>query len=441
MINYDRSSLKALIISPTAWNATPPLRWFDNFSIISISEEEPGLHELMHTHGIENYIEPGEDTTKTVGAMYASPALRRTLSANGLNEYAHILNRTNKSGAFDYRTIANDYRIIDKYESKSLFRRRFSSQIRMPRYELLLLKDWVKRQTYSFYTTKLSLNLVVQHPALSGSRGTFLVSSEEQFDGAIEKVLADLKHPTDEIVISERIMYPAERSLQVCILEDRVLVGPPQAQLVRNPVLTYDSQDSVQFCGGRVGSGLMTDEQYEEASAYARTIAAELKQAGYRGIFGIDLLIADQVYVIEANLRRTSLSPLLASLQVEVPYMLLHILELAKQPYSLAHTSDAIGEGSFITIYAQADGAIDLTTGLYDTNLNRLGDGFEDANLLPKEDKLFFVAMRIKPGETVRAGRSIAFVYSRTVLFDVAGELSIEGAAITRSVRSKFTES
>ena len=440
MIDYNRSLMKALIVSPSAWNATPPLRWFDNFSIICFSEE-PRLSKLMRTYGVEEYIETGEASAKTVGAIYASPSLRRTLSANGLSNHLHILNRSKKSGSFDYKTIANSYEVIDEFASKSQFRQHFSYKIRMPKFEILALQQWVKSQTYNLYATSLSVNLVVQHPNSSGSRGTFLVSTEKQFDSAIEEILADIKHPINEVVISERIMTSAERSLQVCILENRVLVGPPQAQLVRNPVLTYASSDAVQFCGGRIGAGLMTDEQYVEASRYAIIIANELKQSGYRGIFGIDLLLSDKVYVIEANLRLTSLSPLLASLQASTPYMLLHILELAQQPYKLEETTEEIGEGSFITIYAQANGTIDLTTGLYDVNLNRISDGFKDANLLPEQTELFFVAMRVKPNETMEAGKSLAFVYSRNALFDVDGELSSEGAKITRNIRSKFTES
>lgn len=440
MIQYERSHLKALMVNPSAWNATPPLRWFDNFTIICFSEE-PRLTRLMHTYGVENYIEPGEASARTVGAIYSSPALRRILSANGLNDYSHILNRSKKGGLFDYKVIANDYEAVDKYASKSQFRQHFSSQIRMPKFKILALREWVKGQTYDTFTISLSEDLVVQHPDSSGSRGTYLVSTEGQFDSAIEEILADTKNPIDEVVVSECIMSPSERSLQVCILEDRILIGPPQAQLVRNSALTYASSEAVQFCGGRIGAGLMTDEQYSEASQYATIIANELKQSGYRGIFGIDLLLSDKVYVIEANLRLTSLSPLLASLQVSAPYMLLHILELGQQPYQLKETTEVIGEGSFVTIYAQADGAVDLTTGLYDVNLNRVGDGFEDANLLPKQTELFFVAMRVKPGETMKSGKSFAFIYSRTVLFDVDGELSFEGAEITRNIRNKFIES
>lgn len=440
MIKYDRTALKSLIVSPTAWTATPPLRWFDNFAIIAI-RDEPNLGRAMHTYGVQGYLNPGEEDIKTAGAMYSAPALRRALSINGLTDYKHILNRNNIRNTEEFEVIANDHKIIDQYESKSLFRQVFSNQIRMPKYKILAISEWVKGESYHLFTDSLTTNLVVQHPDMSGGRGTFLVSTAEEFDLAVETMLADPVHPLGELVVSERISMPAERSLQVCILEESILVGPPQAQLVRNPLLTYDAPETIQFCGGRVSSALMSEGEYEEASRFATIIANRLQKSGYRGIFGVDFLISGAVYVIEANLRRTGLSPLLASLQVNTPYMLLHILETAKQPYTLTDTKEEVGEGSFITVYAQSIGSIDLVTGLYDVNLNRVGDGFDDANLLPNQQDLFFVAMRVKANETIKAGKSIAFVYSRTVLFDTQGELTDEGREITLNIRSKFTES
>jgi hypothetical protein len=440
MIQYDRSALKSLIVSPTAWTATSPLRWFDNFAIIAI-RDEPNLGEAMHTYGVQGYLKPGEGHIKTAGAMYSSQALRRALSINKLTRYKHILNRDNIPNTEEFEVIANDHKIIDLYESKSLFRKVFSDEIKMPKYRLLAIADWVKGESYNTYTDILTTKLVVQHPDMSGSRGTFLVSSADAFDSAIETMLADSKHPLTELVVSERIATPLERSLQICILQDSILIGPPQAQLVRNPFLTYDAPDAIQFCGGRVSPELMSESQYKEASHFATVIAKKLQESGYRGIFGVDYLICDQVYVIEANLRRTGLSPLLASLQTNAPYMLLHILETAKQPYVLSGIDENVGEGSFITVYAQSAGSIDLVTGLYDVNLNRVGDGFDDANLLPKQQELFFVAMRVEANDAIKAGKSIAFVYSRTVLFDSQGELTTEGRQITLNIRDKFTES
>ncbi len=435
MIEYDRTAFKGLIVSPTGWTAVPPIRWFDNFAIIT-ARNDPKYGKAMHSYGIIDYLEEGESIPKKVNEIYQSPAYGRVIESNHLQDYTHILSRTRKKRPDNYSVLINSYEVVAKYESKTAFRKEFSSKIRMPKYEILDINSWQRGESYSIYKQQLAARLVLQHPDQSGGRGTYFVSSSEEFDLAVEAIISDPDYVTSEIVVSELLTSPAERSLQICILEDAILVGPPQAQLVRHPLLTLDAPDAIQFCGGRIGFDLMAPDQYEEASAFARTIAAELQQAGYRGIFGIDYLITDNVYVIEANLRFTGLSTLLASLQTEIPYMLLHILEHAKQEYTLLSADEEIGEGSFITIYAQHAGSTNLTTGLYDVHLNRLGDGFENTSLLPDTKDVFFVAMRVVAGESVKPGKSLAFVYSRTALFDTEGELTSEGQTIAQNIQS-----
>jgi hypothetical protein len=427
VIKYDRSLFKGLIISPTTWTASPFVRWFDDFRIISI-RNEPKLSDAMRTVSISEYIRPDEEMPRTVRAIYKSEVLQRALAANDLLDYTHVLNRQSGEPIPAKRVLVNQPEIIAPYESKVAFRKHFSHKVKMPKYKIMQLSDWSQDTTYDELARLLSPDLVIQHPDQSGGRGTYFASSAESFNRIVNDIAHDEDHETPNIVVSERVANPVERSLQVCILEDAVLVGPPQAQLIRNAFLTYDGPDAIQFCGGSIGEGLMSDEQYAEASTYARTIAATLQYAGYRGIFGIDYLISNEVYVIEANLRFTGLSPLLASLQHEAPYMLLHVLEQAKQPYQLDTTPEKATSGSFITVYAKHSGQTDLETGLY------------DVNLLPSKKDLFFIATRTVPGVPVKAGKSLAFVYSLNELFDTHGELSKDAYEVAKNIRSRFIQ-
>ena len=49
--------------------------------------------------------------------------------------------------------------------------------------------------------------------------------------------------------------------------------------------------------------------------------------------------------------------------------------------------------------------------------------------------------MRVRPEEDIPAGKSLAFIYARTTLFDEAGNLTDAGEQIVRSVRSAFIAS
>lgn len=437
MIEYDRSLPKSLMVSPTAWTASPLFRWLDNFSIITNGDDKK-MGNLYSTYGVGKFLEATEETPKTVKAIYESPALRRTLEVNGLIDDLHILNRTPRDRIIDYPYASNPYNIVEAYENKASFRRVFSGDVRFPEYEIIDIALAKDPSTYSALVKSISTELIVQHPAQSGGRGTYFVSSEEDFYNAVAEIENDTKETKNEIIVSRAITNFTERSLQVCILADDILIGPPQAQLLRNPLLVHRALDAIQFCGGRIDASLMSDQEYQEAREYAKTIAQELQRAGYRGIFGIDYLISDAVYVIEANLRFTGLSALLASLQQESPYMLLHVLELDKKPYVLHNKNEVLGSGSFITVYAQHDCWSDVETGLYDVNLHRLGDGFSGANLLPELSDTFFVATRTKVGEFAKAGKSIAFIYSKNALFDNNGNLSTDAEEIVKNIRARM---
>lgn len=435
-VEYDRTALKVLMVSPTAWTATPPLRWFDNYCIIAL-EAEPALVEKMRTYHIRDYVEADEPDPKTVKAIYGAPAFERLVRDKNLIDYRHILNRAH-AGLESYSLLTNDYELTQKYENKAWFRRAFSDKVLMPRYQIVALDGIEADRTYADLAIDLSAELVVQHPSLAGSRGTYFVSSVEDFNEVIVALRADKEHSSTEIVVSERIQDVTERSLQVCVTKSEILIGPPQAQLVRHPLLTYDKPGSIQFCGGRIGHDLMPDSVYSKAREYAMQIGDRLRREGYRGVFGIDFLISDEVYVLEVNPRFTGLSPLLASLQHEAPYMLLHILEHSNQSYRLHGHDTEMGEGSFITVYAQRDGAFDLDTGLYDGQLNKIGDGFENAQLLPDSQENYFIATRIKRGEPVKAGKSLVFIYSRTILFDQWGELTPGATELVARIRERF---
>ena len=441
MIRYDRTTPQFLMVSPTAWTASPFVRWFDQYAIIAI-EDDARYSAPLHSYGIESYTDENEKTPKTVQAIYSSSALERALDAHQLTGHTHILNRPSEKPHGDFAVLTNDRKFSETYENKVNFRRIFSDILVMPEHAILNIEEWVATETYRALAASISPSLVVQHPTQSGSRGTYFASTSEEFDAIIEQLRNDTAHATHEVVVSRAIPSPVERSLQICIQSDAIQVGPAQAQLVRNPQLTYQAPGAIQFCGGRVDSGLMSQEEYAQAYDYAMTVASRLQAEGYRGIFGMDYLIGDKVYVIEANLRFTGLSPLLASLQEQTPYMLLHALELSGQAYDMDQNApEEAQKGSFITVFAQEDGRMNLNTGLYDAHLARLGDGFEDGNLLPKQEDEYFVAMRVRPEEDIPAGKSLAFIYARTTLFDEAGNLTDAGEQIVRSVRSAFIAS
>jgi hypothetical protein len=82
----------------------------------------------------------------------------------------------------------------------------------------------------------------------------------------------------------------------------------------------------------------------------ASVVGSELASHGYKGIFGIDLIITpeNEVYAIEINARLTGYSHVISDLQLcggKVPFMLLHMLELANFRYEVTD-SEALPSGA-----------------------------------------------------------------------------------------------
>lgn len=434
-VNYDRT-LKLMTVSPSAWTATGPTQWFDAYRIITVVDNP--LIGRLGIIDLRPYV-LGKVIPRTVKQIFPSLALQRLIKDQSLDDYKFLLNRAS-SVLPSQSTLGNLFQVVNKFENKVWFRETFADKLNFPEFEIISMSELQASGAYQALADRLSVNLVVQHQKLAGSRGTYYVSSAEEFQLAISR-LAETEALDDRIVIARRLNGVVERTLQACITENEIYVGPAQAQLVGHPLLTWQLPGEIQFCGGRIEAGLMTDGQYRVASNSVQLIGQSLKDAGYRGIFGVDFLIENnQVYVIETNPRMTGMTPLLAFLQRELPFLLLHILELAQSPYTIkASTAQTNGEGSFLQIFVQTDSSIAGQTGVYNSQLEKISDGFDNGSLLPDDN--YFVGLRASLGEEIPAGKSFAFIYSHKQLFDDAGQLEPGVEQLVGLLRTKFVTS
>lgn len=437
-ISYDRN-IPLLSVSPSTWTATPYARWFDNYNIIS-SIDNPLAREL-HVIDIRKYAGNTAEPLTTVKNIFSSQALAKLESAENLQGHFYIMNRagSDKLGV-RRKKLTNDISVVSKFENKAWFRRKFQDVLRFAPNRFIGF-DELEKHSYETLSDMLGGDLVLQHPGLAGSRGTYIVRSEDEYQYAVANLLQTDQTSGEPVVVSRYLDKAIERTVQGCVTSTDVLVGPPQAQLVRQPELVSSRPGDIQFCGGRIAPGLVSEAQKLEMERAMKIVGTALQDAGYRGVFGMDFLIySTEVYILEANPRMTGLSPLLADLQNTHPFLLLHVLELAHQEYDVksAVQFDDTAEGSFIQIYAQTDCQVNATTGVYDAELNKVGSGFENSKLLPKNDNHFFVGLRVDPHASIETGKSIAFVYSRKQLFDDEGALTPEALRFTKSFRSKF---
>lgn len=431
-IIYDRT-LKILTVSPSAWTAAGPSQWFDSYKIISTIDNP--LTEKLNVIDIGKYYDEGAVLPATTKEIMASPKLEVLVKDCGLEGYRFVSNRPTE--VRNDHILANERRVANQYENKVWFRKEFGKLLHFPAFRLVKLDDF-ERNGISFYLEALHTDtLIVQHPFRSGGRGTLTVANNEDFINCCESLRVSLIDE-DIIVVSEKIASPEERTIQVCITEEEIFIGPAQAQLVGHPLLTSSRWGDIQFCGGRIAPDLLTSAQYQVAKGAVDLVGNRLKQAGYRGIFGMDFLVSkEEIYILEVNPRMTGLTPLLAFLQTEVPFLLLHILELSHVKYDILNATFNTKSGSFIQVYAQQEGVNVFETGTYDTNGVRVGDGFEDGNMIPANPDNFFVGMRVSKDQVIHQGKSLAFIYSSRQLFDDAGTIIDEVDVLISKIQVK----
>jgi hypothetical protein len=421
------------MISPSAWTATGPTQWFEDYKIISVMKNP--LARRLSIINMADYLPNVDQLPKTTKEMMASPFLKDVKRQNGLENYVYVFNRASRDT--ELNGLGNDFSLVSQFENKVWLREQYGDTLHFPEYIINTLGQLQEKDFGSICNVLHAKELVVQHPSLAGARGTYFVSDQAD----LERVVISLKSilgDEDKIVIAKKLINIQERTLQVCITTDRILVGPAQAQLIGHPFLVSSRPGDIQFCGGRITSGLLSDEHYKVAFDAVQTVGARMQKEGYRGIFGMDLLVSEgQVYTLEVNPRMTGLTTLLAFLQQSVPFLLLHILELASSYYTVTdNQAEEKLDGSVIQVYAQQDLVVAGETGLYDSEGLRLGDGFTNGNILPDNDQ-FFVAMRVEKGQAVKQGKSLAFIYSRTQLFDDNGNLDPRLPALIKMIRGE----
>lgn len=436
-VQYDET-LRIATVRSGIWSSIMPVRWFPNYKIVSPVEVPVSLRGLVIRP--QDYLLPHEEATRKTIKIYSSDAFAR-LYRDKLAGYRFVMPATLMS-KINFPKLLDASDVALHYENKVELRRMFSEKIPFPRFRIVSLSKLLKREIlYDDLVNDIGCtDLVLQRPKESGGRGTYFIAKNSDLSVSIE----DAENWGDkEVVVSEQIKDAAERSLQFCVISDgRVLVGPPQIQLVGHEKLVGLNNEGVKSCGGGVWPGLMDDKQYKEAKRIGRLIGKRIHQAGYRGIFGIDYLVNREgtLYILEVNARTTGLSPLVASLQDQVPFQLLHILELADSKYSLKAVPSLKGEGSFLEVMSQGDGYYSLVTGLYTLEGERIGNGFEDSSLVPKDSSQLFFAMRVSPSELVPNGKAVGYIYSAGRLFTNDGELTMLGERAVKIMKHSFNK-
>ncbi len=192
------------------------------------------------------------------------------------------------------------------------------------------------KRGYGEWVRNLGPRLVIQLPDVlrGGGRSTFFIDTESRFtqvQGLLRSAWWQGKRIHRVSVRERRKGQPA--SVAACIMHEGVHVSPLQRQIIDPPWVSGVLSDGV-FGGHSWGGPSWPEGVERQARAQALALARVLASMGYRGVFGLDLLVdseAGTVIPVELNPRLTGAFPVLTRLQAAqgtVPLELLHALSL-----------------------------------------------------------------------------------------------------------------
>lgn len=334
-VSYDHLiPLGGISVSP--WARLGPHLWFDDYRIASY-------------HGWDISLDGAPEVKSLMG--YKPQALKRLNTQHLLNnpDFQQILKKD-----FSNRTLLTykptsiiippalldagirflKPRAAKNYENKLLFRQRFEKELPFP--EFTIITPEAEPSLQQLLNNKEAV--VLQDEWLSGGKGTFIIRDNDDLEAALRTFRKTRRH----IIASRFIENARERSLQGCVTRFGTFIGPLQKQLVRREELA-NPLNADKFCGAEISPDDTLYGVYDEMKRYCQIVGEELRNQGYRGIFGVDFLISPQgqVFVLEVNQRITGVTPLLSMLyrqEQDIPFYLLHILEQGNFDYTFAGT-------------------------------------------------------------------------------------------------------
>lgn len=423
------SDIKLAGIGLVPWTRLGPQQWLDDYAIASMygwdMHDEPGMPRV--------YALSDEKARLPKLPKLNTQALLRT------KEFQQLLD--DKLPGYDILTykpvripeplVGRKFLMVDpefteRFENKVWFRERFAGTLNFPAFKVYA-RTSLSQTPEAFQELMAGRErIVIQDEALTGGKGTFIVGDFGRYRWALKELEELSKH--GNVVISDIIEGAAERSIQGCVTRYGVVTGPLQRQIVAHPLLAnLQVASGDKFCGAEIIDDDQNTPVHKEAQAVAQIVGEALKNAGYRGIFGVDFLLDEkgELFVLEVNPRITGVTPLLTALDEQgkgVPFYLLHLLELGGYPYEIQDASSDLQTGGSLLVLHSLENVPVYLKSAPQSGTYALKDGEaafirKDIRLRPLAENEFIIQQYMPPGMPIKpGGRLVTMQFGRKVI-------------------------
>ncbi|HET8991789.1 MAG TPA: ATP-grasp domain-containing protein [Candidatus Saccharimonadales bacterium] len=396
---YDHD-LKIAGLSLIPLSRSGPQQWFHNYKIISLENWDEGQKADVISVWDKNTF-----PVHRLKSLLDSNKFRELLLSQFM-DYDLFIGKPQRIPRWliPHQLLMLDNRLARQIENKVFVREIFADDLPFPQYEIHSL-DSLRSSAFEKIMNGRS-TVVVQAENSSSSKGTFVVSSKVTF----QNVVKHLKRLScARVVVSSFINNAEEFSMQACVTRYGVILGPLQRQLLSNPILCNpDLRGTEKFCGGLIDRDDQNSEVAITCRALTDSVGRSLRKMGYQGIYGIDFLYDhSKLYTLEINARPTGLTPLLTG--VNVPLLLLHMLELGKYEYKINGKDYDLNESAGLFILHSKSGlkrklCATPPSGTYKLDGENLQMKSLSTNLYELNEQEFVLENYCLPGGTVLPG-------------------------------------
>lgn len=286
--------------------------------------------------------------------------------------------------------------------------------------------------------------LVIQfNRGIAGEGTKFLENQKELIDFAA-------RHEGRRAVMAKFIKGKTI-TLNACATRFGTVIGKPFWQITGETSLNRNR-------GGTGGNDYavdlgLSDRQLDEIYRIAKFIGDKMIAAGYRGIFGLDLMVEEKITVIEINARPTASIPTYTQLEranEEIPLLGLHLLEFLAVPYELdvdqlnAAKAQSDYRGSKVIIRNTSDQPVavkrDLAPGVYDWLEGQLVFRRPAYRLTDVAETGECLVWTAKAGRQVNVNIEMVIVQFRQSVLDSQWRLRPEIKKITEFIKAQLSD-
>jgi hypothetical protein len=432
----EQSSTSVVGVGVTAFNRIGPALFYPNYKIVcyKYGSDTEALSKYCAIKTIQkDWPETDLAKVNTVSIL-KHPEVKKYLSKQKNSKvfvYKSSKQITREVDKLGLTLIGNRPEIRDKYEDKLQFFN-IGRRIGLPMIPgvQLKLRD-LNLDSLNQVRLKLGQKLVFQLTDISmgGGKGTFYIFSDVDFANFESFLKSEQENRNLVNVNITKFISGPSPSVTGCVTRHGILTGPLQTQILDVPELGGHEGRSGVYQGHDWSYKVYDQDLQNQADKMAQTLGEEMFRNGYKGIFGLDLVIdeeTNQVYPIECNPRYTGAFPVFSMLQHaynEVPLDMFQLLEFLnidysynfeevnkswKQPKAGAHV---VLKNPFEVDWTVAKG--NLPAGVYrlkSNTLEKVRDGVMYQNLVSDDEFILTDGpprfnQRVKPG--LRIGKLI----------------------------------